>query len=1231
MGRRENPLDPAAGPVARFALALRVLRARAGTPTYRAMARQAPYSATAFSRAAAGEQLPSLAVTLAYAAACGASTEEWERRWRQARAEAARLPAEPVLAEAAPYRGLARFEPGDQEAFFGRGRLTDALVELTRAQRIAVVIGPSGSGKSSLLRAGFIPRLRGSADGVPPASAIRILTPGARPFDEHRERCVPAAGPGDTWLVVDQFEEVFTVCQDAPQRCAFLDLLMRARDAGSGLRVVLGVRADFYVRCLEHADLAAVLAKASLPVGPMTPEELRDVVVKPAAAAGLIVERALTARLIEEAAGQPGSLPLLSHVLLETWRRRRGRTLTVEAYAGAGGLHGAIAQSAEALYTRFTTSQAELTRLLLLRLITPGEGAQDTRRPVPRSELDLVAATPAAVDDVLDRLARGRLVTLDDHTVDLAHEALITAWPRLHAWIEDSRDHLRCHRRLTDAARMWEELGHDDGVLYRGALLATAEEHFSCARRRLELSGIERAFFTASGNARAQEQRAVARTTRRLRRSTAALAVLLALALTAGLLARDQSRRSDRERDRALDAQRVAQSRQLAAQSATLLDEDPDLASLLAVQAHRTAPTREAADSLHSALGLPLRHRLDGHAGEVRALAFSRDGRTLFAADEARTTYVWDTAGGEKRSATGTGDAVDEAGAWALSRDGRTLAVASSDDDNDSDPVHDSDTVRLIEASTGKVRHALPRMDGCDELAISPDGRTLVTGCDVGVRLWGVADGKLRTTLTGGRPEAPGGLAVSPDGRTLAVGTDDGAGLWDVATGRLRALLTGPFGSADALAFSPDGRTLATNGVDRWVWLWDTASARARSALPTGADVLAFSPDGRTLATGGYGAAQLWDVRTGRRRAALAGHTDVTHVMLFSPDGRTLATGSGDKTVRLWDVGAGATRATVTHHVGRGYVSALSPDGRTLATADLYDTVHLWDAARRKRRSRLTGHTRDIKWVVFSPNSRTLATGSVDDTVRLWDVRTGRSRAVLAAESWAGTFSPDGASLAFSDRHGDVRMWNVVTGERRAVHRAHTFLLAFSPDGRTLATGSEDHAVRLRSATTGRTRTVLRGHTAALTNMVFSRDGRTLATRGDDSTVRLWDVATGKARKTVIRRSAGITALAFGPGGQVLMAASASDFSVRLWDVETGEARTTFTGHTDSVDAVAFSPDARTLITSGDDGTVRLWKVDLPAPAVIVRTICGRIHRDLTRLEHSIYLPDRPARPVCSF
>jgi energy-coupling factor transporter ATP-binding protein EcfA2 len=560
MGRREVPLDSSAGPVEQLAHALRELRANAGGPTYRAMAARAAFSASSLAHAASGRALPSLSLTLAYAEACGGDREEWESRWAAASQELARTPRDDDGADP-PYRGLESFEPSDRELFFGRDDLVERVVDLMGRRRFVALVGASGSGKSSLLRAGILPALRERPAGAPRLAAVRVMTPGGRPTNEQAAvlTAVPTAGTGEVLLVVDQFEEVFARC---PERQRFLDLLLTALDEDSRLRVVIAVRADFLGRCAEHPRLAAALRDATVVVGAMSAAELREAVVKPAAGAGLIVERSLTARIVEEAVREPGGLPLMSHALLETWRRRRGRALTEEMYDAAGGIHGAVARTAEDFFRRLTPAQAGTARRILLRLITPGEGTEDTRRPTDRAELDAASPETAAV---LEQLVRARLLTLDGRRVDLAHEALISAWPRYRAWIDQERGRLRLHRRLTDAARTWVEHDHDPDTLYRGRRLAAAADAFA-GEARQALSSREAAFLDAGGAARDHESREAARTARRLRHLTIALSVVLVIAFTAGLAAWHQGRAAACVHPRIAAPQQAALSRQLAAE-----------------------------------------------------------------------------------------------------------------------------------------------------------------------------------------------------------------------------------------------------------------------------------------------------------------------------------------------------------------------------------------------------------------------------------------------------------------------------------------------------------------------------------------------------------------------------------------------------------------------------------------------------------------------------------------
>ncbi|MGK5629365.1 nSTAND1 domain-containing NTPase [Streptomyces sp. URMC 123] len=1246
MGRKEKPVDPREGPVARFALALRELRREAGSPPYRAMAQGVGYSVSALSRAAGGETLPSLPLVLAYVRACGGDAVEWEHRWREAqRMEAAQALALEEETVDPPYRGLARFETCDSARFFGREALTEALLRLVGAHRCVMVFGPSGSGKSSLLRAGLIPRLRNTVEPRP--AAIRVLTPGPRPAHDHEKLFEPAAGPGETWLIVDQFEGLFTLCADPRRRARFLESLATVREPGSRLRAVLGVRADFLARCLTHPLLTAVAQEASLLIGPMAPAELREVIVKPAAAQGLIVERALTARLIEETGSEPGGLPLLSHALLETWRRRHGRTLTLAGYEAAGGIHGAIAQTAEDLYHSLSHEQAAHARRILLRLITPGEGAPDTRRPVDRGELD--TNDPVDTEPVLERLARSRLITLDDNLVDLAHEALITSWPRLRGWVEEDRERLVAHRRLTEAAALWEELGRDAGALYRGSRLNTAERQFGEPRGRDDLTAAERDFLAASIEERDRERRAVARRDRHVRYLAAGLAVLLAVVTSVGALAIRQRQEADR-------ARLQATSRQLAAQALALAPTRPTVAKLLGVEAFRTAATPEARgalltmsthqyhqaeltghgdavsevafspDGLLASVGRDRKimlwdpwHRtllatLTGHDTWLRTVAFSSDGAMMATGGDDKKVALWDMAT-RKRTATLSGH-TELVTSLAFAPDGRTLATASADR-----------AVALWDPRDRTRRHTLTgHPDTVGAVAFSPDGRTLATAAGRTVTLWDTATGTRGTVLEGHRGTVKA-LGFSPDGRILATaGEDHEAMLWDAGSGARTATLTGHTGEIRALAFSPDGRTLATAGLDRTVMLWDPARAVHTATLTghgTNVYGLAFSPGPSPLlaSTGENGAVTLWDPS----RIAMTGHTDRVNKVAFSPDGTTLATASDDGTAALWNRRLGTRTATIDAGSGQVNSVAFSPDGRTIATATGV-AVHpprardyaltLWRAAARAvpkdaagkssdahvdALAKLTGHTDRVTDVAFSPDGRTAATAGADGAVILWDTARKARLATLGPPALSGATTAPAAE------------------EAAGVHA-----VAFSPDGRTLASAGHQGTTVVWDVA-GRTRRLtLSGHTASLRAVAFSPDGRTLATAGLDRRVILWDAARG-TRKATLTGDSSALAVAFSPDSATLATAGA-DTSVDLWRTDTRRHLATLTGHTRQVRALAFSPDGATLATGAVDGRVVLWNTDTERTA---EQLCATVARSLTRQEWARFAPESPFRRTC--
>ncbi|MGV9248992.1 nSTAND1 domain-containing NTPase [Streptomyces sp. NPDC003710] len=1210
-------MDPSAGPVQRFAAELRKLRADAGSPSYRSMAQRAGQGASTLSQAAGGERLPTLPVVLAYAEVCGGDREEWEERWREVAAEvAAELRCEDADARP-PYRGLARFEPADADLFFGREELTRRLFRQACSRRLTAVFGPSGSGKSSLLRAGLIPLLRTPDPAGPRPAAVRVLTPGERPFTAHAQRLVPADGDGDAWLLVDQFEELYTVCTDSRERDQFIGRLLDAAAPTSRLRVVVAVRADFLGHCARHPGLTAALQDATVLVGPMSRDEVREAIVKPAQAAGLIVERSLTARLIEEVADEPGGLPLLSHVLLETWRRRRGRTLTEAAYEAAGGVHGAIARTAELTYREFTPERAEFARRVLLRLITPGEGAQDTRRPIDRSELD-ATVPPEDLAAVLERLATARLITLEEDTVDLAHEALITAWPRLHAWVEESRERLRVHRRLAEAARAWEELKRDPGALYRGSRLAVLRDWAARDGSREELNAVERAFLDASVSLEDSERAAAVRRDRRLRLLAAGLALLLLMVTGVSVVARQQRRD-------ALRAQRAAVSRQLAAEALGLVESRPVTAMLLSVEAFRAAPTFEARSAMLTVSAHQYyRAELSGHDDAVSEAAFGPDG-TLATVSRDRTVALWDVSA-RRKLATLTGHAT-----WlravAFSPDGRRLATGGNDG-----------KLVLWDVAARKPSAVLPGHRGqIKGIAFSPDGRTVATaGADHTVKLWDTDRRTLRLTLSGHR-DIVWAVTFSPDGHTLATASaDHTVRLWEASTGRRIAMLSGHTRSVDDVRFSPDGRTLATASEDWTARLWDVrrrASVATLSGHRGELRAVAFSRDGRTLATGGNDrSVTLWDVGSATRLTTLAGQNTNIYTLTFSPRGSLLVSAGEDGKVVLWDT----ARIPLSGHRDRVSDVQFSPDGHTLATASSDQTVVLWDTGHRTRRATLSSATGPVNAVAFAPDGRTLAAASGSHTLTFWSTA-GHAPPVKVTTGNTGrvtdvAYSPDGRIVATGGADKKVILWNAVRHTRLASltvasGEAETAVngVVFSPDGRILATANHDHTATLWDVARRVRLATLKGHTGQLRSVAFSPDGRTLATGGIDEKVMLWDVRK-RTRVATLADSAGPAfAVAFSPDGRILATAN-SNKSVMLWDVSRRRPLAALTGHTEEVRSLAFSPDGRWLATGGDDQLAMLWNIDLRRT---LEELCRTAGRNLTPGEWRQFIPAAAYHETC--
>ncbi|MFG2355017.1 AAA family ATPase [Streptomyces sp. NPDC048521] len=1083
------------------------------------------------------------------------------------------------------------------------------------------------------------PRLARAAREAVSAWARREMSPDARPV-----------------VIVDQFEEAFTLCADEADRRTFIQLLAAACTpparwgATAPALVVLGIRADFYEQCLGYRDLADALQHRHMVLGPLSSGELRDAVTGPAKAVGLELEPGLAELIAREVsadgprgAHDAGVLPLLSHALLATWQRRKAGRLTLAGYRAAGGIQGAVAATAERAWSGLDPAARTAARLLLLRLVRLGEDTQATRRRGTRRQLADESSDPGKTEESLEALVRARLVTLDADTVEITHEALLHAWPRLRHWIDDDRNDHLLRQRLEEDGRAWEDSGRDTSLLYRGSRLEQARSWArSAGDTYLTRSAVE--FLAASVRLRK----------RSVWLSRAAVAALVVLALLAG----GSAVIAWQQRDDAVFAQVLAEADRVQ-------HTDPSLAAQLDLVAHDLRPDDEGTYSrLISIVNAPLATPLSGHSGAVYLTSFSPDGKTLATASYDRTVRLWNVADPSRpkplgKPLTGHTSWVSSA---VFSPDGHTLASAGDDGTvrlwDVTDPAHPSPLGRPLTGHTGTIYL----------VAFSPDGRTLASaGEDHTVRLWDVADPHRPRALGAlrGHTAAVRSVAFSPDGRTLAAGGDDATILlWRTADPRrpepVRTVLEGHTDIVHSLAFSPDGRTLASGGADDTIRLWDVTDPGRPAALGsplTGHTgpvwSVAFSPDGgRLAAASADSTASLWNVSDpgspSQVGEPLAGSSGEMYALGFSPDGRTLATGSGDSKVRLWSI-------PTSDMIGRN--GAFRPDGRVLATAARDGRIRLWNVARPGRPvplgkpfMRADGDQRSL---MFSPDGRTLAVLTGTKAVYLWNV-SDPSHPVSAGPplalrtrfmgSDALAYSPDGRTLATAYDDRTIQLWDV-TDPARSVplgrpltgHRGYIDALVFSPDGRTLASGSADSTIRLWNVTDpahpAPAGTPLDQHSGPVNALAYSLDGHTLASGSDDDTVRLWDVTDPAAASPLgaplTGHSEAVTSLTFSAGGQIL-ASGGNDNTVRLWNV-TDPARATAIGQSMTPNAktgtfLSFNPHSHVLGVSSGADTVRLWRLDADEA---IRHICSVTRGVLTPQKWHEYLPRLSYDPPC--
>ncbi len=1164
-----------------------------------------------------------------------------------------------------PYMGLRSFSEADVQYFYGRETLTQTLIQQLNQRSCLAVVGASGSGKSSVVQAGLLAQLQ-QGKQLPGSDRwwLGSLRPGAYPLKALAHRLVETGSEKEKayqqqqlegllhqgaegfvhWLrqrsepmvvlVVDQFEELFTLAA-ASERQQFLALLFGAMEyASDRFKLVFTLRADFIAACLEVPELATILQRSSVLVPPtLTDDDYRQVIIQPAAQVGLQVEPELVEVLLAELSHSAGALPLLEFVLEQLWSRRQAGVLTLQTYQQLGGLKVALERNAQAVYDSLDADAQACAQWIFLALTQLGENTEDTRRRIPKTDLIVPKYPEPLVDRTLHALTTAKLIVISLHapqptaqsrgdttdhsstshptphtphpspTIEVAHEILIRHWSTLRWWLDENRSRLRAQRHIAEAAALWQQHDRQPDFLLQGIRLAEAEELY--IQYTDELPQAVQQFIEACFEARQQQQRQAKRRLRRAQMTATVIGTLGVMACGLAGVAYWQQRNAQL---REVDA--------LAASSEALLASNQQLESLTAsVQAG--SQLRQLRSLWGIPLGLPIAtetrttgalqqaiahtqevNRLEGHTNKVNAVSFSPDEQRLATAGDDKTIKLWRRDGTLIKELTGHSDRVT---ALAFSPDGK-LATTSADK-----------TIKLWDSDGNLIATLTGHKDWVTSVSFSPNGLLATASRDRTVKLWRITGNQasLLLTITGAKGWV-NSVQFSPNGQWLAAAGEDGLiRIWrTVASNRPPvSVFLGGGDRITAIAFSPNGASLVSAGKTVKLWsltgrLLQTFDGQSDPANSDQVNSVRFSPDGRQLATVSDRTIKLWSL-DGTLLQTFQGHRAEVNSVAFSPDGTTLASASVDKTVRLWHVSPLQT-------YGSGpYSASFSPDGTRFATAGWGKTIQIWqrDGMTTKLVMTLKGHQAPIAAVSFSPDGQWLASGSADKMVKLWKLPDGILARSLTGHTDSITtlsFSPDSKTLATGSADKTIRLWNVPDGLLVRSLSGHTdgiTAVRFSPDGQRLASGSNDNTVRLWSLA-GTDSNVFGQHGLAISALSFNHDGKILASGSWDDTIKLWDVSNGTLLKTLLNHSDGVTSLDFSPDRD-LLAVGGTDATLKLWDIQHETPLKTLTRHVDSLRSVHFSPTGQTLISTSETSGAIVWELDLDT---LLKQGCSQLH-----------------------
>jgi WD40 repeat protein len=1150
-----------------------------------------------------------------------------------------------------PYKGLRFFNVEDAPYFYGREALTQKLIERVQVGKgnFLAVLGVSGSGKSSVLRAGLIYQLQ-QERRLPGTEQwkIRIFTPGeqplvslatafldeevtdierARQLKEAEEaiaqgatglaRLIRASKSPRTILIVDQFEEVFTVCQSQVERQQFISSLLDAlKQTGDKLCLIFAMRDDFFGKCAAYRELADLIQANLVMVTPMNAQELRQAIIEPAKKLGRKVEENLIDAILKDLGveveqqtrePEPGMLPLLSYTLEQLWQRQTLNWLKLDSYNQLGRVQRTLENLAERAYKELSVEEQQVADQIFIRLTQLGEGTPDTRKQFPQGDLVAQPQSASLVEQVIQKLAQTKLIVTSEQrkgqekvaVVDVAHESLIRYWSRLRELLDNNREAIRTERKIQTAAEEWREKGKSKDYLLTGLRLGEAEKFLQEEADIVPLSSLAQEFIEES---RKERERIQAERDRQRRRT---IITLTSFSVVASILALAAGMGWWRTVIAEKNAQLIARSQSSEALFASNKEFDALLESIRTGKQMKrefginaNTEMRVIGALRQAVYGVRERNRFEGYNQQFTRASFSSDGKIIAAASEDGSIKLWNIDGKEKTTINNRYNSRVKKGNYLVS------SISFSPKSNTIAAASEEGSIKLWNFDGVEIQDFKGKGKDTVLTSISPDSTTIATvNFDGLIQLFKRNNKELQSFRHPLESASwVSALNFSSDGNIIASAAlqpSSNVKIWSLK-GKETITLKHDL-VVSSLSFSPTYDMLASVEDLERVTLWSLDGKKLESFDDFGVTGVTFSSDGGKIATFGSntGGIKLWHAFNSRWEVEkiLLGHSSNVTDANFSLDNKMIVSVSADKTVRIWNLKGIKQQNLKPVNVSLSDIS-FSPDGQTIATVTADNFIKLWslDGTPRKTISKKISYSSKIN---FSPDGNKLVS-SERNSVQVWDIATGKNKTILKQEIprnksndfGKASFSRDGKSIVVGREDGSIILLDI-DGRNRKTLPGGGSIVNFSPDGKIIASASSDNTVKLWNAD-GKELPPLAGGSYPITSLSFSPDGKTLVAGNQNGNIIIWSL-TGRKFQILQGHTSAVSSLSFRPDGHIFASASGNgadedNGAIKFWSIDGKEIKT-FKTDSSSVFSIQFSPDGKTLAVH--TGSVTMWNLDL--------------------------------------